>query len=139
MIYYAGGFMEKNRIVTELFFEKPSFENVSQIAKQLEDVGIKTMLLPPNDRKVNTHLIVDPSDLEKARAKLNELGVKTQEKEVMLIYLENKPGSMAEMLKKISDKGINLTYAFSVAMNPEMSFVLLGAEDNKAALELLES
>lgn len=128
--------MGENRLVVELFFEKPSFEEVSKTAVALEEAGIKTILLPPEDRNINTHLVIEKSDLEKARVKLVEMGVKMKEKEVALVRMDNKPGAMADIVRKISDTGINLTYAFSVTMNTEMSYLLLAGVDNKAIVEL---
>jgi hypothetical protein len=131
--------MGENRIVTELFLEKPNFKEVSKIAKSLEAKGVKCMIMPPDDREINTHLVVENKDLPKIRETLKGLGVEAVEKEVILIRLDNKPGTMAEAAKRISDKGINLVYAFSVAMTPTTSYVLLGTADNKSALKSLES
>lgn len=129
--------MEKNRLITEFFFEKQSFEEVSKVAKSLEETGVKTMLLPPDDRNINTHLIVEMEDKEKAKSRLVELGIPAKEKEVMLITLENKPGTMAETVMRVSQEGINLTYAFSVAVSPTTSYFLLASEDNEKALAVL--
>ncbi len=126
-----------NRIVTELFLEKPSFEEVSKVAKSLEEEQVKTILLPPENRGINTHLVVEKADIEKTREKLNSLSVPFQEKDVMLIRLENRPGTMAEVAMKVSNSGVNLTYAFSVTMDETYSFVLLGSDDNEKALSVL--
>ncbi|MBU0527028.1 hypothetical protein KKE92_00980 [Candidatus Micrarchaeota archaeon] len=126
-----------NRIVTELFLEKPSFEEASKVAKSLEEVQVKTILLPPENRGINTHLVVEQADIEKVREKLKSLSVAFQEKDVMLIRLENKPGTMAEVAMKVSNSGVNLTYAFSVTMDEAYSFVLLGSDDNEKALSVL--
>ena len=131
--------MQENRIVTELFFEKPSFAEVSAVAKKLEEAGVNSLLLPPDDRGINTHLIVETAELEKAKSKLNEAGVPFSEKEVLLVRLENKPGTMADVTIKISNKGINLTYAFAVAVDAEHSILLIGSEDNEAALKVISS
>lgn len=130
--------MEEDRLVVELFFEKPSFTEVSKVSKAFDEAGIKNILMPPEDRGINTHLIIESADLEKARAKLKEMGVDAQDKEVIIIKLENRPGTMADAAKKISENGINMTYAFSVAMTPTLSYVLIGSEDNKAALAALK-
>jgi hypothetical protein len=126
-----------NRIVTELFLEKPSFEEVSKVAKSLEEVQVKTILLPPENRGINTHLVVEQVDMEKAREKLKSISIAFQEKDVMLVRLENKPGTMAEVAMKVSNSGVNLTYAFSVTMDETYSFVLLGSDDNEKALSVL--
>ncbi|MFH1785723.1 MAG: hypothetical protein ABH842_04815 [Candidatus Micrarchaeota archaeon] len=130
--------MEANRIVVELFLEKPNFQEVSTVSRALETAGIVPIMMPPEDREINTHLVVEKADLELARAKIKELGLKAIEKEVIIITLENKPGTMAEAAGKISASGINLTYAFSVTMTPTLSYVLLGTADNEAALKALQ-
>ncbi len=129
--------MEKSRIVVELFLERPNFKNASSVAKALKSEGIKTILMPPKDRKISTHLVIEKADLAKARKKLEELKIKANEKEVIIIPMENRPGTMAKAVSKISSKGINLIYAFSVTMTPKISYALLGAEDNNAALKAL--
>jgi hypothetical protein len=131
--------MEEDRIVVELFLEKPNFNEVTRAAKALEGKGIKPIVMPPEDRGINTHLIIEAKDAPAAREALNGIGMVFMEKEVIIIKLENKPGTMAEAAKKISDKGINLLYAFSVTMNPHLSYVLLGSSDNVAALEAIKS
>ena len=130
--------MGENRIVTELFLEKPNFKEVSRVSKALEKKGVKSIVMPPEDREINTHLVVENKDLPTVRKVLKELGSEAVEKEVILIRLENRPGTMADAAKRISDKGINLVYAFSVAMTPTMSYVLLGTADNAAALKALD-
>ena len=130
--------MDEDRLVVELFFEKPSFAEVSKVAKAFDEAGIKHILMPPEDRGINTHLIIESADLERAKGKLADMGVEVQDKEVIIIKLENTPGTMADAAKKISENGINLTYAFSVSMTPTLSYVLLGADDNVKALEALK-
>jgi hypothetical protein len=132
-------FMDEDRLVREFFFEKPNFEEVSKIAKALEEAGIKSIVLPPEDRDINTHLVVETSDFDKTKVKLVELGIPFREKERVLVKMINKPGSMAETVQKISSTGINLIYAFSVTMTPEMSYLILGAADNEAVLKLIKS
>lgn len=129
--------MEGNRIVVELFLEKPNFKEAVRVSKALEAVGVRAILMPPEDRQINTHIIVEKADLQKARNVLNKLGSPVVEKEVIIITLENRPGTMAEAASKISSKGINLLYAFSVSMTPTLSYVLLGTADNTAALKAL--
>jgi hypothetical protein len=134
-----GEKMGENRIVVELFLEKPSFKEVSKVAEALKSAGVRAIIMPPEDREINTHLIVEKADMAKAHEVMKGAGVSAVEKEVIMIRLDNRPGTMAEAAKKISDKGINLLYAFSVTMTPTMSYVLLGTADNSAALKALEN
>ena len=129
--------MDKNRLVTELFFERPTFVEVSKIAKALEKGGVKVILMPPEDRGINAHLVVENEDIQKARDIIKKMGLPFIEKDVLIITLENVPGTLASATRKISETGVNLTYAFSVTMSPVLSYVLFGTEDNKAALRAL--
>lgn len=129
--------MSENRIVTELYLEKPNFKEVSRVARLLEKSGIKALVMPPDDRGINVHMAIENADLPKAREFLKKSGIPAMEKEVLLIRLDNRPGTMAEATGKISAAGVNLTYAFSVAMDPTTSYVLFGSSDNKKALQAL--
>ena len=90
--------MGENRLVVELFFEKPQFDEVKKIHDALVEAGIKSLILPPEDRDINTHLVVETSDIEKAKVKLVGMGLSFKEKERVLIKLVNKPGALAEMV-----------------------------------------
>jgi hypothetical protein len=130
--------MEPNRIVVEIFLEKSSFKEVEKVAKALEEIGIKPILMPPEDRGINTHMVIEKSDLAKAKDKFKQLKVKAVDKEIIIITMVNTPGMMAEAAGKISARGINMNYAFSVPMTANLSYVLLGTENNDAALKALK-
>jgi len=130
--------MEPNRIVVEIFLEKSSFKEVEKVAKALEEIGIKPILMPPEDRGINTHMVIEKSDLAKAKDKFKQLKVKAVDKEIIIITMVNTPGMMAEAAGKISARGINMNYAFSVPMTASLSYVLLGTENNDAALKALK-
>jgi len=129
--------MVEKRIVTELYFEKQDFTDVSKVAMQLGKNGVNALLMPPEDRGINTHLVVENADLPKARQIMHTLGLSVNEKEVVLAKLENRPGTMAEASGKLAASGINLLYAFSLTMN-QKSYALFGTSDNKKALEALD-
>ena len=131
--------MDESRIVTVLFLEKPNFEEMTKAARSLEAAGIKPMLLPPEKRGLPTHLVVEKEDATKAVDVLSRLGMPLKPKELILIPLQNAPGTMAEATKKISDTGINLTYAFCVAVSDKRSYMLLDTADNRNAVELLNA
>lgn len=131
--------MDESRIVTVLFLEKHNFEEMTKAARSLDGAGIKSILLPPEKKGVPTHLVVEQEDSARALAALNKAGLTVKPKELVLIPLQNTPGTMAEATKKISDTGINLTYAFCVAISDKRSYMLLDTADNKNAVELLNS
>lgn len=72
------------------------------------DVNIEGVCCVPTDGYGELHLAVN--DAAPARAALHQAGVKvTGEREVLLVDLDDRPGSLAEVTKKITDAGINLT------------------------------
>jgi len=130
--------MDESRIVAELFLEKPRYEEIAKASKSLESAGIKSMMLPPENRGVPTHIVVELSDAKRAEDVLSRLGIPAKTKEVLLIPLENKPGTMADMTKKVSSTSVNLTYAFCIAVSSKRSYMLLDSADNAAILEILK-
>jgi hypothetical protein len=129
--------MCEKRLVTELYFEKQDFADVSKAARLLGKSGVNALMMPPDDRGINTHLVVENEDLPRARETLRRLGLATTEKEVVLAKLENRPGSMAAATGKMAAAGVNLLYAFSLTMD-EKSYTLFGTSDNKKALEVID-
>ena len=95
------------------------------------------MLIPPENRGMNTYLIVERGDSRKAKEVFNRAGINVRENEVLLIKLKNTPGTMSEACKRVSDNKINMTYAFCVAISKTTSYFLLGTEDNEKALKAL--
>jgi hypothetical protein len=128
--------MSENRIVTELLLEKSYLKAVSDAAGMLEKNGISAMVASSDDPRSNSHLVVENKDLPKAREALRNAGLTADEKEVVLARVENRPGTLAEAMRKVAAAGINLTYAFSLYIR-EQPYVLFCSSDNKKALDAL--
>lgn len=129
--------MEKSRIVTELFLERPSYKEMSNLANEFAKDGVTALVMPPEERGINTHLIIENADLPKVRTRVKTLGIRAIEKEVLLVPLENKPGSLADTTRRIAENGVNLLYVFSVNVSPSLTYVLISTADNKKALKAL--
>lgn len=72
---------------------------------------------------------------EQARRLLNAKGYEVREEEVVLVSIENKPGTLQALTKKIAEEGINLTLIYgSVDKKAKASPVVLISEDNQACL-----
>lgn len=77
-------------------------------------------------------LIVDQPD--KAAETLRSHGSSVTESDVICVDLADKPGSLANALKVVSDAGVNIEYVFSLVS----ASVVLNVSDPDRALELLE-
>ncbi|MBI5046855.1 hypothetical protein HZC07_03945, partial [Candidatus Micrarchaeota archaeon] len=106
-------------------------------AKILEINGIKTNLIPNKKSDLTTRIIIEEKDCGKARSVLNKLGIPINQKEVVFLSLEDKPGVLANITKKIASNGINLNYAFSVPFSPGVFYAVFATSDNNKTLALL--
>ncbi len=77
-------------------------------------------------------LVVDKPDV--GRDALRQRGFTVKESEVICIRLDDEPGSLARVLKIVSDAGVNIEYIYSLVA----TYVVLNVGDVDAALSLLE-
>ncbi len=119
--------------MVELFFEKANWEDLSSKHALLEQQGIKTILLPPDKRLVNTHLLVSEEDFERAKNILRDEIKRT--KPVVLFTLTNQPGELANLTNKIK---VNLNYLFAVPLDDGKSVLVVSSEDNDALISSLK-
>lgn len=88
------------------------------------EVNIEGVCCVPRDGHGELHLTVN--DAAKARTALHQTGVKvTDEREVLVVDVEDRPGILAEVTRSVADAGINLTTLY-LATNTRL---VLGAED----------
>ena len=74
-------------------------------------------------------------DNDRARKLLEEKGYDVREEEVVVLTLDNTPGTLQEATKSIADAGIALTLIYgSVDKTAERSRIVLVSEDNKNVL-----
>lgn len=88
------------------------------------EVNIEGVCCVPSNGYGELHLAVN--DAAKARAALHQTGIKvTDEREVLVVDVEDRPGILAEVARTVADAGVNLTTLY-LATNTRL---VLGAED----------
>ncbi|MGB9736347.1 MAG: ACT domain-containing protein [bacterium] len=70
------------------------------------------------------------SDNQKALKILKEGGFTTRTTDVIAIKIENKPGSLFNVLSVLDKHGINVEYLYSYAASPEKEAILIFRFDN---------
>ncbi|UOO38668.1 ACT domain-containing protein [Oscillospiraceae bacterium CM] len=81
-------------------------------------------------------LIVD--DTSKALAVLREADCVTSVNPVLAVSVEDAPGSLAKVLRALSDAAISVEYVYAfITHEPGRAFVILRVEDNEKAAEIL--
>jgi len=78
------------------------------------------------------------SNLNKALKILSRLNYITEQRDVLKIDLENKPGALAELTSKLGDEGINIEYCYGTLSRKgtEVS-VIMDVSNIDAAIDLL--
>ncbi len=83
-------------------------------------------------------MIVDSPD--KAREALREIGVISKCTDVVAVYIDDKTGGLAEVLKVVSEEGIGIEYMYAFLGRVEgKALMVLKADDPERAIEVLKA
>jgi len=78
-------------------------------------------------------------DNDRAGKLLKEHNYNVREEEVILLSIDNKPGSLQQIVDKIANAGIDLTLLYgSVNPKSKKSPIIVVTEDNKTALTIIK-
>jgi hypothetical protein len=80
------------------------------------------------------HLMVD--DVRRPQEALRKDGMKVEERTVVTIELENRPGTLGMAMDRIALKGINIDYCYYSSSEGKAAFVVLGVA-NPAQVEAI--
>ena len=98
------------------------------------DVNITAILASNQPGKSPVHILVD--NVPPARKALQAQGFDVEERTVVTLELENRPGTLGTAMSKIALKGINIDYCYYSVTQGRSAFVVLGVKnpDRVAAL-----
>ncbi|MGC8654492.1 MAG: ACT domain-containing protein [Candidatus Kryptoniota bacterium] len=122
--------MPKQRELTVSLANQPGklFELCSTLSRA--GVNIRSLFVPeiPRGKRGKVRLLVD--DEEKARTALNEAKIRYNEEDVLVLYLDNKPGQLADVAEKLSSAKINIRYAYATTEEGySTASVIIGVND----------
>ena len=81
-------------------------------------------------------LIVD--DVDKAKACLNEIGVISRITDVIAVYIDDRTGGLASVLKIVSDGGVSIEYMYAFLGRTEgKALMVLKADDEPEVEKIL--
>lgn len=112
---------------------------LSHICTTLADNGINIFAMSVHDTVDHAiiRLLVDHPN--KALVVLEEEGVYIVTQDVVVIEVENKPGIISMLAKKLFRADINIEYAYCTATkNQEMGGLVIKTKDAEQTLEILE-
>lgn len=124
--------------MVQLSFIGSPYHRVCEIYRLLDTIGIDVKILPNTDYGKMAVLIIPKNDLMKTRKAFGRLDIHAQEKEVLVIHVENDIGEIADISRKIGDSGVSINYAFLGHISISEAYLILGCTDNKMALKALD-
>jgi len=78
-------------------------------------------------------------NVNKAMKVLDKLDYTTEQRDVLKVDLENRPGALAEVASKLGNKGINIEYCYgALSKKGNTTAVILDVSDIDRALEILK-
>ena len=78
------------------------------------------------------------TDIEKAKQALDDADAFVSITEVVGVALEDKPGSLAKVVKILADNNINIEYMYAfITVSKQFAYVVLRVEDNASTEKIL--
>jgi hypothetical protein len=109
-----------------------------EVPQALADAEINLRALNLVDTEDFGQLRLLVSDVQKARRIMMKKHLPARVDEVVTAEIEDKTGSLANMLKPISDMQVNVLYAYAfIGLSKKKAVMILRFSDNDKAIKLL--
>lgn len=111
---------------------------MARICGTLAEAGINIMAVTVHDTVDHAIVRLIADRPVKALLILEQLGVYIMESDVIVLDLENEPGALAEVARKLARADINIEYAYCTAsQNQKSGCLVLRSDEPDRAIELL--
>jgi hypothetical protein len=111
---------------------------MARICGTLAEAGINILALTVHDTVDHAIVRMVADRPVKALLILEQLGVYILESDVIVLDLENEPGALAEVARKLARADINIEYAYcTAAQNQKSGCLVLRSDEPDRAIELL--
>ncbi|MFC1455047.1 ACT domain-containing protein [Candidatus Undinarchaeota archaeon] len=104
---------------------------LSRISKLIGEVGVNIESISGETHRGGDAIVrVIPDDEDKMRKLLVQNKLDFEEKDVVVVTVENKPGKLGETIGRISDHGISIFSILTVEKSPERTTFALSVDTN---------
>lgn len=111
---------------------------VEKITRSIADAGVSIRALSVADTQEFGILRLIVSDVEKAKEALHNNDCVVSITKVIGVQIPDVPGGLSDVLKLVSDKGINVEYLYAfITIARKHAYVVLRVEDNEKAAKIL--
>jgi hypothetical protein len=103
-------------------------------ATGMAQVNIEGLCATTAEGKAEVHLLVE--NAQAAREALGSGGIRVSaERDPLVVELENRPGAMRDVARKLADRGVNIEFAYTTFGGVKL---VLGVDDLDKARALLD-
>ena len=111
---------------------------LAKICGTLSDAGINVLALSIHDTVDHAIVRMLADRPVKALLLLEQLGLYIVESDVVVLELENRPGALGDIARKLARADINIEYAYCSATGSQnVGCLILKSDDQDRAIELL--
>jgi hypothetical protein len=109
---------------------------LAQVAAAISDAGVNIAAATciGSGKRAELHILVPHAEAAKHSLAISHVGV-TREREVVVVDVEDRPGVLADLTRKIAGAGVNLNLVYVATQNR----VVFGAPDLTALRAALET
>ncbi|MDP9267335.1 MAG: ACT domain-containing protein [Acidobacteriota bacterium] len=124
--------------VTQLRVQAPHLPGtLAQICTELAKVAVNINgIMAAPEQPEGIRLLATP--LATARKTLDQLGFAYKEEEAIAVRVNDRPGALGRVTRKLADAGINVTYAYgSIVKGEARALIVIGVSDIAKADKLV--
>jgi len=112
---------------------------LAEICRVVSEAGINMIAVNAYAIDNKGFIMFVTEDNKQAQKLLSAKNYNVREEEVILLSVDNKPGSLQKILAKIADAGVDLTLLYgSVNEKSKKSPIIMVTEDNQTALTIIK-
>jgi hypothetical protein len=130
--------MAKAKRVKQLSFMMPDRAGLlSEVTTNLAGAKVNISNICAYGMQGEANFMLTADSNAKAKKALAPLGVEIKEYDVFVVEMQNKPGELQKVAKKIVDAGINIIYLYGTTVSSRSATCVFATSDDAKAVKLI--
>lgn len=130
--------MAKAKSLKQLNFTMPNRAGLlSEVTNTIAGAKVNINTICAYEMENTAYFMLSTSSNAKAKKALAQLGITTDEDNVVAVEMPNKVGELQKVAKKIADAGININYMYGTTGAGKSSICIFKTADNKKAIKVI--
>jgi len=130
--------MAKAKRVKQLSFMMPDRAGLlSEVTTNLAGAKVNISNICAYGMQGEANFMLTADSNAKAKKALAPLGVEIKEYDVCVVEMQNKPGELQKVAKKIADAGINIIYMYGTTVSGRSATAIFTTSDDAKAMKLI--